>query len=93
MDSLDAKYIEIKGFGNLMGTKVKIMFDFGQKWNRWKSSETPLVEDEDGKKFKFNSMVDALNFMAKYGYELDQAYAVEGVYVYLLKRKDFQIKL
>ena len=45
--------------------------------------------DEEGKKIKFNSMIDALNYMGKFGWDFEQAYAVSmgntNVYHFLLE--------
>ena len=78
-------YCELLGHGNLLGTKVKVSVDFGQKvtWN----SDQHLV-DSNGKKIKFNSMVDAMNYMGNFGWKFVQAYAItigqSNVYHWLL---------
>ena len=49
------------------------------------------LKDENGDKLIFNSMIDALNYMSKHGFEFVQAYAIsvggQNVYHYLLRRK------
>lgn len=81
---LNVEYVEIQGTAkNLMGTKVLISMDFGQKFD-WKDD---LIRDENGQKMIFNSMIDALNFMSKNGYTFVDAYAVQGIYIYILKKK------
>ena len=81
-------YCEIVGTSNLMQTKVKINVDYGQAVNIWKANANRL-KDEEGKVIKFNSMIDALNYMGSQGWEFVQAYAVSNgnglVYHYLLK--------
>ena len=69
-------YCEIVGTGNLTGTKVKIEIDFGQKvsWTGQKSQRT--LVDEQGKKMEFNSMMDAVNYLAQYGWTLHSTYAI-----------------
>lgn len=69
-------YCEIVGTGNLTGTKVKIEVDFGQKvsWMGQKNQRT--LVDEQGKKMEFNSMMDAVNYLAQFGWTLHSTYAV-----------------
>jgi opacity protein-like surface antigen len=80
-------YCELVGTENITGTKVTVSIDFGQATKMW--SDNRLV-GEDGKPVKFNSMVDAMNFMGNQGWEFTQAYvAVLGgqcVYHWLLKK-------
>lgn len=46
--------------------------------------------DESGKKIEFNSMVDAMNYLAKFRWKFEQAYVVtvggENVYHWLLSK-------
>ena len=64
-------YCEIVGDGNFKGDKVKVEIVFGDNVDNAIKSQTDQV-----KAAKFNSMVDALNFMAKQGWELEQTYAI-----------------
>ncbi len=57
-------YCQIVGTANLIGTKVTIELDFGQA-RKFLQNKTYM--DSDGKPIKFNSMVDAMNFMGKNG--------------------------
>jgi hypothetical protein len=80
-------YCEIVGTGNLLGTKVTIVVDYGEQHKFLQ--QTQILTDE-GKAQKFNSMIDALNYMGDQGWEFVQAYAVTSgqnshVYHYLLK--------
>lgn len=82
-------YCEIVGTGKLLSTKVTIEVDFGQATKLW--SNNRLV-DENGKAIKFNSMVDAMNWMGNDGWEFVQAYAIsagggQNVYHWLLKKE------
>lgn len=86
-------YCEIVGTGNFVGTKVKIEIDFGQKNNFWRGYNEKFLVDEQGDKISFNSMVDAMNFMAKLGWKFKQAYVVtepgtpkQNVYHFLLSK-------
>ena len=86
-------YCEIIGTGSLFSTKVKIDIDYGQEVSFW--NQDRRLKDENGKSVKFNSMVDALNYMGTLGWEFVQAYVVsitslggqQSVYHWLLKRE------
>jgi len=80
-------YCEIIGTSNLLGTKVTIAIDYGESV---KFGEDKRLRDDQGKVQKFNSMIDALNYMGDQGWEFVQAYVVThnsntNVYHYLLK--------
>jgi hypothetical protein len=80
-------YCEIVGTSNILGTKVTIVIDYGESV---KFGEDKRLKDDQGKVQKFNSMIDALNYMGDQGWEFVQAYVVihnssTYVYHYLLK--------
>ena len=86
-------YCEILGTGSLFSTKVKVDIDYGQEVSFW--NQDRRLKDENGKSVKFNSMVDALNYMGTLGWEFVQAYVVtmpsmggqQNVYHWLVKRE------
>ena len=99
---INAEHIEIAGKaverseGLLIGgTKVTIQVDFGQEIKAKKDAQ---ILKETGKPISlkkpmtFNSMMDALNFWNKHGYEFHDAYAITHekahIYHYILKKKD-----
>jgi hypothetical protein len=92
LKDVDQQYVRIVGSYTMTG-KIAVDIDFGQKQKFFSKKDTRIT-DAEGKKIKFNSMVDAINFMYDFGYELDQAYAItvdkafgkETVYHYLLKK-------
>lgn len=90
LKDLKAEYMTITGFTRIQLTKIVIDFDYGQK-SRAIDSKQAVVRDENEKKVKFESMVDALNFMSKNGYDFVQAYAFplgeQGVMHYLLRKR------
>ncbi|MEL6670557.1 MAG: hypothetical protein AAFR61_00050 [Bacteroidota bacterium] len=90
LKDIDVDYVRIVGTSKLLSTKVTIQIEFGQVDKYWNLKDTKLL-DESGKPLELNSMVDALNFMSKNGYEFLQAYALtignQNVYHYLMKRK------
>lgn len=69
--------------------KINIALDYGQELSIWKDQR--LKDEATGKAKSFNSIVDALNYMAKEGWSLVQAYTVtmsgQHVYNYLLKKE------
>ena len=89
LKELNVEYIEIVGVQKLVENAITIEVDYGQRTNGW--GKNKRVKDEDGNKMEFNSMIDALNFLTKQGYEFVQAYAYarsqENVTRYLLRRK------
>lgn len=82
-------YSELVGYSNLLGTKVTVEIDMG-KSKGILGLNTSFLVDEKGKPIKFNSMVDAMNYMGDKGWEFCQAYVVNssngGVYHWLLKQ-------
>ena len=90
---IDVEYIQIVGTSKFLSSKVSIEIDFGQSNSYWTNKDTQ-VKDENGKKTTFNSMIDALNFMSKNGYEFKTAYAFsvgnQNVYHYLLSKEKME---
>lgn len=81
-------YCELVGTGKLLSNKVKVQVDYGQESSFWKGIS--YLKDENGKNIEFNSMVDAMNYFGKQGWEFVQAYIVtvgnQNVYHWLLKK-------
>ena len=86
--SQQSVYCEIVGAEKLLSSKVNVSIDFGQKS---KFAGNQYLVDAEGHALEFNSMVDAMNFMAKFGWHFTQAYAVSSgnnhVYHWLLEKK------
>ena len=92
INELDVDYVQSVGTSKLMSNKLTIEIDFGQNTKFFSSGKETIVKDEDGKNTVFNSMIDALNFMTKNGFEFVNAYAItvssnQNVYHYLLRKK------
>ncbi len=83
------EYCMILASAKFLSTKVTIEIDFGQEWSFWKDKRG--LRDENGKKIVFNSVIDALNYMASEGWEFVNAYVItvsgQNVYHYVMKRK------
>jgi hypothetical protein len=88
---IDVEYVQIVGTAKLLSNKVSIEIDFGQENKLFNSDKDTRIKDVNGKNLIFNSMIDALNFMTKNGYEFVNAYAItvsgQNVYHYLLRKK------
>lgn len=82
-------YAEIVGESRFLSTKVIVSIDYGQVTSFFENTK---VKNEDGSNWKFNSMVDAMNYMGALGWEFQQAYVVtssqQNVYHWLM-RKNF----
>lgn len=93
---IDVEYVQIVGTSKLFSTKLTIQIDFGQRTKFFSSGKETILKDEDEKTLEFNSMIDALNFMSKNGFEFVNAYAItvsnQNVYHYLLRSKKNKIK-
>ena len=87
---IDVEYVQIVGTARLLSNKVNVQIDFGQEDKIFSAKDTQ-IKDENGKLTIFNSMIDALNFMSRTGYEFVTAYAIsvsnQNVYHYLLKKR------
>ncbi len=66
-------YCIIDGNTKFMTNKVVIRIDFGDNISSY--ADNRMKDPKTGKPMVFNSMVDALNFMGKQGWEFVQAYA------------------
>ena len=86
---IDAEYIQIIGTPKIFGAGVTIEIDFGQEDNSGYKDTYP--KGENGEYLTFNSMIDALNFMGKYGYEFVSAYTTPvsngSISHYLMKKR------
>ncbi len=85
-------FCEIVGTQKLLSSKVIIEMDFGQERSWFAANFGGLfLLDESGKKIEFNSMIDAMNYLGKLGWEFEQAYVVtigqQNVYHWLLSKK------
>lgn len=71
-------YCEVKGIEKDFTSGLKIIFDFGNKasYTIWGDLSSKLkFVDENGEEIKFNSMVDAANYMVDKGWIFQQAYS------------------
>ena len=64
-------YCTVEGYNFLGIGKVKVMLDMG-----YNSGQLNSLYDDEGKKIKFNTMVQVLDYMAKRGWRLVSTYYV-----------------
>lgn len=69
-------YCEIKGIEKSI-SGLKIIFDFGTdaSYNIGSLNDKLKFVDDRGEEIKFNSMVDAANYMVERGWQFQQAYS------------------
>ena len=71
-------YCEIKCYEKGLKSNKKVIFDFGKTISKdiWNCSNHKLrFVDENGKRMKFRSIVDAANFLEEKGWTLQKAYS------------------
>jgi hypothetical protein len=83
------QYCEVVATGRLLSNKVTIDIDYGEERSIWKDHR---VKDDEGKLVKFNSVIDAVNYLGKNGWKLVNAFPIsEGsgskVYHYVFKKE------
>jgi hypothetical protein len=89
---IDVDYVQVIGTGRSLSTKVDVEIDFGQETKSISFKNGTTIKDEKGKNMKFNSMMDALNFMSANGYSFQFAYTMnnekdKAIYYILKKNK------
>jgi len=89
INDLDIKYVQLIGVNTSMfGVKIKVFVDYGQKAKMMKADG---IKDAKGETMKFNSMIDALNFMYKNGWKYinytEAVFSGKIRYVYLLEKQ------
>ena len=70
-------YCEIVSVPKLFSSKSTVELDFGQFASFW-STDRQLV-DEDGNTINFNSALDAANYMARRGWDLEEVFIVQSM--------------
>lgn len=91
LSDIKVEFVQILGISKSLSNKVTITIDFGQQNKYFSFKDVAIIKDKKGKKIKFYSMIDALNFMSENGYEFVDSNMLridkENVFQYLLKRK------
>lgn len=84
------QYCKVVVTPRVLSTKVTIAVDYGEQRSVWKDNR---LKNEEGKLVKFNTEIDALNYLGKQGWKLVNAYPLSvpnstPVYHYVF-RKEF----
>jgi hypothetical protein len=82
------QYAEVVATPRLLSNKVTIDIDYGEERSIWKDHR---VKEDNGRLKKFNTVIDALNYMGKDGWTLVNAFPVlvgtnSQVYHYVFKK-------
>ena len=72
----DKVYCELVGSHKFLSTKMNVKIDFGQERKFFGDNR---LTDKNGNVIEFNSMIDAMNYMAGLGWKFEQAYVVANV--------------
>lgn len=83
------QYCEVVATGRLFSKKVTIDIDYGEERSIWKDNR---LKDENGKPRKFNTVIDAINYLGRNRWRLVNAFpdsAGNGpiVYHYVFKKE------
>jgi hypothetical protein len=75
------QYCQVIATPRLFSNKVTIDIDFGEEKNAWRDNR---LKTYDGRLRKFNTIIDALNYMGKDGWIFINAYPVtiSGTVIY-----------
>ena len=81
------QYCEVVATGRLLSNKVTIDIDYGEDRSIWKDNR---LKEENGKLKKFNSVIDAINYVGKDNWKLVNAFPVSNgngmIYHYVFKK-------
>jgi len=69
------QYCQVIATPRLLSNKVTIAVDFGDEKSVWKDNR---IKDYDGRLKKFNTVIDALNYMGKDGWVFINAFPVRN---------------
>jgi hypothetical protein len=82
------QYCEVVATSRMMSNKVTIDINYCEQRSIWRDHR---VKDDEGKLVKFNSVVDALNYLGKEGWKMVNAFPIQvgsgpAVYHYVFKK-------
>ena len=83
------QYCEVVATARILSSKVTIDIDFGEERSIWKDNR---LREDNGKLKKFNTVIDAINYLGKSGWRLVNAFPVSTgngpmVYHYVFKKE------
>lgn len=67
-------FIQLLQFGEVNSHDMNVIVDYGQHRKLFSTKRNQKLVDEDGKELDFGSMVDALNFFGRLGWEFEAVY-------------------
>ena len=90
-DAYVDQYCELVATPRLLSSRVTIDIDYGEERSIWRDNR---VREDNGKLKKFNTVIDALNYMGRDGWKLVNAFPVMNgsnnsysyVYHYVFKK-------
>ena len=82
------QYAEVVATPRLLSNKVTIDIDYGEERSIWRDNR---LKEDNGRLKKFNTTIDALNYLGKGGWKLVNAFPVivgsnSQVYHYVFKK-------
>ena len=90
---IDVEYIQIIGTSLPFTSKQDIVIDFGRRSKYFKPKTNIIIKDENGKTIDLDSMIDALNFLSNFGFELVSSHGLfnqnlnDRVNYFILRKK------
>jgi hypothetical protein len=83
------QYCEVVATGRILSNKVTIDIDYGEERSIWKDHR---LRNDEGNLKKFNSVIDAINYLGKDGWKLVNAFPINSgsgpaVYHYVFKKE------
>ena len=84
------QYCEVVATGRMLSNRVTVDIDYGEARSIWKDNR---LKDESGRLIKFNTLVDALNYLGRNGWKLVNAFPITSsnnsypVYHYVFKKE------
>ena len=69
------QYCEVVATPRILSSRVTIEVDYGEERSLWRDNR---LKEEGGRLKKFNSVIDALNYMARDGWRLVNAFPVNA---------------
>lgn len=93
---IQAEYVEMTVIPKAFSSKKNILIDYGQVTGFSLAPKEAALRDSDGKYIDFASPMEALNFIAKNGFELITAFSPPTENstwrIYLLRNKNFKAR-
>lgn len=91
ISEITAEYVEVTTYQPPLSNKIGIRLEYGQKVLDW--FDDTVVKDDTGKTIDFESALNFISLMKRYGYELFQVHVtviddIRPLKYYILKRRN-----